>query len=88
MNKFFSVKEVLISGYTVQSIEILSVIALLFSIAVIINKNPIGSLFYLIGLFGSISIYLILSGLTFIGFSYLIVYIGAVYLHIIRFFLI
>lgn len=86
MNKFFSVKEVLISGYTVQSLEILSVIALLLSIAVIINKNPIGSLFYLIGLFGSISVYLILSGLTFIGFSYLIVYIGAVYLHIIRFF--
>ncbi|EXX74604.1 hypothetical protein RirG_049640 [Rhizophagus irregularis DAOM 197198w] len=33
---------------------------------------------YEAGLFASISVYLILSGLTFIGFSYLIVYIGAV----------
>jgi NADH-ubiquinone oxidoreductase chain 6 len=32
----------------------------------------------LIGLFGTIAVYLILTGLNFIGFSYLIVYIGAV----------
>jgi NADH-ubiquinone oxidoreductase chain 6 len=32
----------------------------------------------LIGLFGAISVYLIIIGLNFIGFSYLIVYIGAV----------
>ena len=87
MNQLFSVQDILTSGYTVEFLDILSVIALLFSIAVIINKNPIASLLSLIGLFGSISVYLILSGLTFIGFSYLIVYIGAVYLHIFRFFL-
>nr|YP_010730915.1 NADH dehydrogenase subunit 6 [Epichloe amarillans]YP_010730923.1 NADH dehydrogenase subunit 6 [Epichloe canadensis]YP_010730965.1 NADH dehydrogenase subunit 6 [Epichloe elymi]WEG24199.1 NADH dehydrogenase subunit 6 [Epichloe amarillans]WEG24269.1 NADH dehydrogenase subunit 6 [Epichloe canadensis]WEG24327.1 NADH dehydrogenase subunit 6 [Epichloe elymi] len=78
MNQLFSVQDILTSGYTVEFLDILSVIALLFSIAVIINKNPIVSLLSLIGLFGSISVYLILSGLTFIGFSYLIVYIGAV----------
>jgi NADH-ubiquinone oxidoreductase chain 6 len=33
---------------------------------------------FLIGLFGSISCYLIMLGLSFIGLSYLIVYIGAV----------
>ncbi|KAH9806657.1 NADH dehydrogenase subunit 6 [Melampsora americana] len=64
--------------YTVEFLDILSVIAVLFGITVIVNKNPIGSLLFLIGLFASISVYLILSGLTFIGFSYLIVYIGAV----------
>lgn len=73
MNQLFSVKDILTSGYTVEFLGILSVIALLFSIAVIINKNPITSLLSLIGLFGSISVYLILSGLSFIGFSYLIV---------------
>jgi NADH-ubiquinone oxidoreductase chain 6 len=52
--------------------------ALIFGIAVIINKNPIAALLCLIGLFATISTYLIACGLTFIGFSYLIVYIGAV----------
>jgi NADH-ubiquinone oxidoreductase chain 6 len=74
----FSINDTLSSGYTVQFLDILSIIAVLFGIAVIINKNPIGSLLFLIGLFATISVYLILSGLTFIGFSYLIVYIGAV----------
>jgi len=32
----------------------------------------------LIGLFSSIAVYLIVIGLNFIGFSYLIVYVGAV----------
>nr|YP_009268562.1 NADH dehydrogenase subunit 6 [Beauveria caledonica]AMD61826.1 NADH dehydrogenase subunit 6 [Beauveria caledonica]UVW80395.1 NADH dehydrogenase subunit 6 [Beauveria caledonica] len=75
---FWSIHEYYFSGYTVEFLDILSVIAVLFGITVIINKNPIGSLLFLIGLFASISVYLILSGLTFIGFSYLIVYIGAV----------
>lgn len=78
MNQLFSVYDNVLNGHTVEFLDVLSIIALLFGIAVIINKNPIGSLLSLIGLFASISVYLILSGLTFIGFSYLIVYIGAV----------
>lgn len=78
MEKLLVTYDNLSSGYTVGFLDILSVIALLFGITVITNKNPIGSLLSLIGLFGSIAVYLIMSGLTFIGFSYLIVYIGAV----------
>lgn len=78
MNQLFAIYDNLLSGYLVESLDILSIITLLFGIAVIINKNPIGSLLSLIGLFAGISVYLILCGLTFIGFSYLIVYIGAV----------
>lgn len=78
MNQLFLVYEIFSNGHTIEFLDILSIIALLFGISVIINKNPIGALMSLIGLFASISIYLILSGLTFIGFSYLIVYIGAV----------
>lgn len=70
--------DILANGYIVEYLDVLSLIALLFGVAVIINKNPIASLMCLIGLFASISVYLILSGLTFIGLSYLIVYIGAV----------
>jgi NADH-ubiquinone oxidoreductase chain 6 len=78
MNQLLSTYDILSNGYTVEFLDILSIIALIFGITVITNKNPISSLLSLIGLFASISVYLILSGLTFIGFSYLIVYIGAV----------
>src|SRR3954470_6154528 len=56
----------------------ISIFAVFCAISVIINKNPIISVLFLIGLFASISTYLIILGLTFIGLSYLIVYIGAV----------
>jgi NADH-ubiquinone oxidoreductase chain 6 len=78
MHQLFTVYDLISNGYTIEFLDILSIIALLFGIAVITTKNPIGSLMSLIGLFASISTYLIMSGLTFIGFSYLIVYIGAV----------
>nr|QDH07218.1 NADH dehydrogenase subunit 6 [Ophiocordyceps sinensis] len=76
----YTLYDVFFNGYTVEYLDVLSIIALFFGITVIINKNPITSLMSLIGLFASISLYLILLGLTFIGFSYLIVYIGAVIL--------
>jgi NADH-ubiquinone oxidoreductase chain 6 len=66
------------NGYKIEFLEVLSIVALILGTIVIIIKNPIGSLMCLIGLFGSIAVYLILKGLNFIGFSYLIVYIGAV----------
>jgi len=45
---------------------------------VIVSKNPIISVLFLIGLFLSIASYLILLGISFIGLSYLLVYVGAV----------
>lgn len=66
------------NGFKPEFLDLVSLIALFFGTTVIIIKNPIGSLICLIGLFGAISVYLIMIGLNFIGFSYLIVYIGAV----------
>lgn len=66
------------NGYFTSFLDICSLTVLLFGIIVIIIKNPIASLMGLIGVYGFISLYLISTGLTFIGFSYLIVYIGAV----------
>lgn len=60
------------------TLDILAFISILSSILVIINKNPIISVLFLIGLFLSIACYLIMIGLSFIGLSYLLVYIGAV----------
>lgn len=76
--KLISLTEFITNGYTVGWLDVLSVFSICAGITVITTKNPIESLIWLIGLFGIISIYLILCGFTFIGFSYLIVYIGAV----------
>ncbi len=73
-----TVTESLTNGFSIETLDILSLFSLGAGIMVITTKNPIQSLISLIGLFGFIAIYLILCGLTFIGFSYLIVYIGAV----------
>lgn len=78
MDQLLTVYELFTNGYLTGSLDIISVLALLCGISIIINKNPIVSVIFLIGLFASISTYLILLGLTFIGLSYLIVYIGAV----------
>nr|QIJ45932.1 NADH dehydrogenase subunit 6 [Calonectria ilicicola]QIJ45955.1 NADH dehydrogenase subunit 6 [Calonectria ilicicola] len=78
MDQLITIYEIFSNGYLTSSLDVISVMALLCGIAIIINKNPIISIIFLIGLFASISVYLILLGLTFIGLSYLIVYIGAV----------
>jgi NADH-ubiquinone oxidoreductase chain 6 len=74
----YVMKEFTFSGYDVSTLDIIYVIAILLGALVIIIKNPIISVLFLIGLFLSISSYLIFTGLNFIGLSYLLVYIGAV----------
>ena len=76
--KLITLIESITNGSTVGWLDVLSVLSICAGITVLTTKNPIESLIWLIGLFGIISIYLILCGFTFIGFSYLIVYIGAV----------
>lgn len=74
----YIVNEPTFTGYNVISLDLLYVVAILLGTLVIISKNPVISVLFLIGLFLSISCYLILTGLNFIGLSYLLVYIGAV----------
>jgi NADH-ubiquinone oxidoreductase chain 6 len=66
------------NGFRSGILDILSLICILFGVYTIISKNPVVSVLFLIGLFSSISVYLILIGLSFIGISYLLVYVGAV----------
>lgn len=66
------------NGFLLNSLDLLTLLSIISGILVIISRNPIVSVLYLIGLFLTISIYLILIGLNFIGLSYLLVYIGAV----------
>jgi NADH-ubiquinone oxidoreductase chain 6 len=78
MNSIYLLNETYSNGYRVETLDILSIIAILCGILVIISKNPIVSVLFLIGLFLSIASYLIILGLNFIGLSYLLVYVGAV----------
>jgi NADH-ubiquinone oxidoreductase chain 6 len=66
------------NGFSISFLDIIVIISLFSGIFIIISKNPIVSVLYLILLFSSISCYLIFIGVKFIGISYLLVYVGAV----------
>ena len=70
--------ELLNYGYKNYIFSVFFCIVISLGIFVIVLKNPISSILFLIGLFSSVALYLIILGLNFIGLSYLIVYVGAV----------
>ena len=78
MNSLYILIETYTNGYRVETLDLISLISVLCGILVIVSKNPIVSVLFLIGLFLSISTYLMVLGLNFIGLSYLLVYVGAV----------
>ena len=78
MNTLYLINEIYTNGSISNILNIISLIAIICGIFVIISKNPIISVLFLIGLFAGISSYLIILGLTFIGLAYLVVYIGAI----------
>jgi len=78
MNSLFILNETFTNGYRAEMLDFISLVSILCGIFVIISKNPIVSVLFLIGLFLSIACYLIILGISFIGLSYLLVYVGAV----------
>lgn len=78
MSSLFILNETFTNGYWAELLDFISLSSILCGIFVIISKNPIVSVLFLIGLFLSISGYLIMLGMNFIGLSYLLVYVGAV----------
>lgn len=78
MSNLFILNEIITNNFNYSILNIISVIAVLCGILVIISKNPIVSVLFLIGLFMSIAGYLMMLGINFIGLSYLLVYVGAV----------
>src|SRR5438045_6050159 len=65
-------------GYSTSFLYLFAMFSILLEIFIIITKNPIISVLYLILLFSCVSCYLIFIGIKFIGISYLLVYVGAV----------
>lgn len=78
MHSLYFLNETFTNGYNIQILYFISLASILCAILVVISKNPIVSVLYLIGLFLCIASYLIIIGISFIGLSYLLVYVGAV----------
>ena len=78
MNNLFITFEQCCNSYNIDILTFISFLCIITGIFVIIIKNPIISILFLICLFLSIACYLILLGVSYIGLSYLLVYIGAV----------
>src|ERR1700743_1223638 len=66
------------NGFSIEFLNIITLLSFFSGILVIVSKNPIISVLYLIFLFSTIACYLIFVGIKFIGLSYLLVYVGAV----------
>jgi NADH-ubiquinone oxidoreductase chain 6 len=78
MSNLFILSEIATNGLNYDFLNIIFIVSILCGILVIISKNPIVSVLFLIGLFISIAGYLMMLGINFIGLSYLLVYVGAV----------
>jgi NADH-ubiquinone oxidoreductase chain 6 len=78
MNTIYVLNEYITNGFRAELLDIIATLAVLSGILVIVCKNPILSVLFLICLFLTIAGYLIVLGLNFIGLSYLLVYVGAV----------
>lgn len=78
MSKLHLLIETFTNGFSYYTLNIISLASIVCGVLVIISKNPIVSVLFLIGLFLSIAGYLMMLGINFIGLSYLLVYVGAV----------
>ena len=78
MLNLFILNETFTNGFSYNLLNIISFTSVLCGVFVIISKNPIVSVLFLIGLFLNIAGYLMMLGINFIGLSYLLVYVGAV----------
>ena len=78
MLNLFVLNETFTNGLNYSLLNVMEITSILCGISIIVSKNPIVSVLFLIGLFLNISGYLMMLGINFIGLSYLLVYVGAV----------
>ena len=78
IDNLYLFKENFFNGYNIELLDFLYFSSIISGIFVIICKNPVISVLFLISLFLSISGYLIALGMNFIGLSYILVYVGAI----------
>ena len=78
MWNLYILNEIITNALNYNILNIIAVVSILCGVSVIVTKNPIVSVLFLIGLFISIAGYLMMLGINFIGLSYLLVYVGAI----------
>jgi NADH-ubiquinone oxidoreductase chain 6 len=78
MSNLFILNETFTNGLNYNLLNVITFSSIVCGILVIISKNPVVSVLFLIGLFLNIAGYLMMLGINFIGLSYLLVYVGAV----------
>jgi NADH-ubiquinone oxidoreductase chain 6 len=66
------------NGYNAIFLDVLAALTIIYGVLVIVTKNPVASVLFLIFLFSHIALYLITISIIFLGLSYLLVYVGAV----------
>jgi len=75
MNIFISLAQLNVKSLL---IELLVINAICSAILVIISKNPVISVIFLISLVLNSALFLIVKGLPFLGLSYILIYLGAI----------
>lgn len=78
MNDIIRYSTNITNGYQPITLDILGYLSILSGILVIITPNPVISILYLISLFILIASSLIILGISFLGLTYIIVYVGAI----------
>lgn len=78
MNNIFLLNDYITNGFSIELVDIIYLVSITLGIATIWAKNPVVAVLFLIGLFVNIASLLILVGYSFIGLSYILVYVGAV----------
>ena len=72
------INDYITNGFKVEFLDILYIVSILFGVFTIISRNPVVSVLFLIGLFVDVAGILILSGINYLGLSYILVYVGAI----------
>lgn len=78
LDNYYVLMECSSTGAKEEILTFISAISIIFGILIVVSKNPIISVLFLISLFLGVSFYLMFIGCYFIGISYILVYIGAV----------
>lgn len=74
----YTTNELQIVGFNHYSLLLIYFVSIVLAISVIVVKSPVVSILYLIGLFCTVAVYLVMSGMIFAGLVYLLVYVGAI----------
>ena len=78
MSNMYLLNDYCTNGFKIEFVDIIYLVSIFLGTLTIINRNPVVSVLFLIGLFVNVAGLLILVGYNFMGLAYILVYVGAV----------